>query len=317
MRGFDPKFKGFPQYILGVTQEIWDERGLGAKIDTYYDADVILRSPGGVVTGAAAKTAAALAVLVDFPDRTMLGEDVIWSGDTDAGMLASHRVLSTATYSGAGGFGATGGLPVTFRTVSESFAIENKIQEEWLIRDTGAILRQLGLEPRAWVQAQLGADGAPPPTNAVEPKARYAGRGNDNEWGARLAHLLQRILGSDLSAVSGEYDPACHLEYTGGLTGHGHASAARFWLGLRAAFPSAKLTVQHQIGREDPMMPPRAAVRWVLEGRHDGPGAFGAATGAEVRIMGITHAEFGRRGLRREYTLFDETSVWRQILRAG
>jgi hypothetical protein len=62
------------------------------------------------------------------------------------------------------------------------------------------------------------------------------------------------------------------------------------------------------------MMSPRAAVRWSLWGRHTGWGAFGAPTGAMVYVLGITHAEFGPWGLRREYTLFDETAVWKQIL---
>ena len=60
--------------------------------------------------------------------------------------------------------------------------------------------------------------------------------------------------------------------------------------------------------------PHRAAVRWSLDGRHDGFGAFGAPTGAPVHVMGITHAEFGPWGLRREFTLFDEISIWKQIL---
>ena len=69
----------------------------------------------------------------------------------------------------------------------------------------------------------------------------------------------------------------------------------------------------------DPMMPPRSAIRWSLHGTHSGWGAFGAPTGATVYVLGISHAEFGPfgtdgRGLRREYTLFDETAVWKQIL---
>ena len=28
MKGFDEKFKDFPNYILGITQEIWEQRGL-------------------------------------------------------------------------------------------------------------------------------------------------------------------------------------------------------------------------------------------------------------------------------------------------
>jgi len=61
-------------------------------------------------------------------------------------------------------------------------------------------------------------------------------------------------------------------------------------------------------------MPPRAALRWTLHGKHTGWGAFGTPTGAEVFILGASHAEFGPWGLRREFTLFDETAVWKQIL---
>jgi len=38
-------------------------------------------------------------------------------------------------------------------------------------------------------------------------------------------------------------------------------------------------------------------------------------------VLGITHAEFGQVGtnstrLRRDYTLYDETAIWKQILLA-
>jgi len=71
------------------------------------------------------------------------------------------------------------------------------------------------------------------------------------------------------------------------------------------------------------MMPPRAAVRWSLDGVHDGWGAFGAPTGAPVHIMGMAHAEYGpfgpngpceQGGLRRECALWDEIAIWKQIL---
>ena len=84
-------------------------------------------------------------------------------------------------------------------------------------------------------------------------------------------------------------------------------------MGLRASFPSATFEIHHVIGREDDKMPPRAALRWSLTGKHDGWGSFGAPTGAEVHIMGASHAEFGPWGLRREFALFDETAIWKQI----
>ena len=66
---------------------------------------------------------------------------------------------------------------------------------------------------------------------------------------------------------------------------------------------------------EEPLLPPRAAIRWSLTGKHSGWGSFGAPSGAEVHVMGICHAEFGPRGLRREWALLDETAIWMQILR--
>jgi hypothetical protein len=44
---------------------------------------------------------------------------------------------------------------------------------------------------------------------------------------------------------------------------------------LRSAFPSARFEVHHLIGREDPHMPRRAALRWSLTGTHDGFGRYG------------------------------------------
>ena len=61
------------------------------------------------------------------------------------------------------------------------------------------------------------------------------------------------------------------------------------------------------------MMPPRAAIRFGLYGKHDGWGRFGKPTGAEVYIMGAAHVEFGPWGIRREFVIFDETAIWKQI----
>ncbi|MEL7177099.1 MAG: nuclear transport factor 2 family protein, partial [Pseudomonadota bacterium] len=94
MRGFNNRFKDFPDYILGITQEIWEDRGLGARMKEYYHPKVIVRMPGGISHGEPASTAATMATLVEFPDRQLMGEDVIWSGDPEAGMLSSHRIIN-------------------------------------------------------------------------------------------------------------------------------------------------------------------------------------------------------------------------------
>ena len=35
MKGFDPKFIDFPDYILGITKELWEDRRI-AKLNDYY-----------------------------------------------------------------------------------------------------------------------------------------------------------------------------------------------------------------------------------------------------------------------------------------
>lgn len=312
MRGFDNRWKDFPDYILGITEEIWEGRGLGARMKEYYAPDVIVRMPGGVSVGEPASTMATMATLAEFPDRSLLGEDVIWSGSPEEGMLSSHRILSAATHLGSGAFGAATGRPVKFRAIADCYAKDGRILDEWLIRDNSAVLVQIGADPAEWARARA-EEGAAPLTEDTDVEGPYRGAGNDDPWGERFADLLERLMAAEFSAIPERYDRACHLEYPGAETGHGRAAADAFWLGLRAAFPSARFAVRHRIGREDPMMPPRAAVRWSLTGRHDGWGRYGRPTGAEVHVMGISHAEFGPRGLRREWTLIDDTAIWTQI----
>jgi hypothetical protein len=325
MKGFDEKFRDFPDYIIGITKEIWEDRGI-ATLHRYYAPDIVVRSPASVVVGNQGVIAATMATLAEFPDRTLLGEDVIWSGTPEEGMLSSHRLLSTATHLGDGAYGKATGRKLTYRIIADCHAIANQINDEWLIRDQGAIVRQMGWDPRDFARDQIAREGGPekcvkPLSPATDRSGTYKGRGNDNEWGARLTDTLTRIMGADMAAIGQVYDRAAQLEYPGGVTGHSWGDADRFWMSLRAAFPDAAFTIHHVIGRDDPMMPPRAAVRWSLHGRHSGWGAFGAPTGAEVYVLGITHAEFGPFGnggwgLRRDYTLFDETAIWKQILLA-
>ena len=245
----------------------------------YYASDVVVRTPAGVGHGEPGMTQATMETLIEFPDRVLLGEDVIWSGTPEDGMLSSHRILSKATHSG-GAFAEATGREVVYRALADCYAKDNQISDEWLVRDNGAALRQLGILPEDWARARVaeGRAGAPL-TPANDPEGPYLGRGNDNEWSARYAGFLSRMMEAEFSVIPAEYDRACELHYAGGVDGNGHAAADRFWLSLRAAFPSADFRIEHQIGREDPMMAPRAAVRWSLFGKHDGWGRIRAADG--------------------------------------
>ncbi|MGB0798278.1 MAG: nuclear transport factor 2 family protein [Planktomarina sp.] len=313
MKGFDPQFTDLPDYILKCTQMIWEGRDIAA-LDWHYGDDLLVRTPAGISQGNGAGKANTMATLAEFPDRQLLGEDVIWSGNDDAGFLSSHRILSTATHRG-GAFGPASGRKLTFRTIADTYSHTNRVWDEWLIRDNAAIAVQLGQTAQDAARAAiLAGDRQMPLTLATDIEGPYQGRGNDNIWGERHADILQRIMTADFAVIPAEYDRACHLSLPGGMEQHGKPAADAFWLGLRSSFPNADFTIEHQIGREDPMLSPRSAVRWSLTGAHDGWGRFGKPTGAQVHVMGVSHVEFGPWGLRREVTLFDEIAIWKQIL---
>jgi len=109
-------------------------------------------------------------------------------------------------------------------------------------------------------------------------------------------------------------DRAAHLEWPGGVTENVWDGADSFWLGLTSSFPSARFTIHHRIGCREPERAPRAALRWSLDGPHDGEGRYGVPTGADVHVMGISHCEFGPDGILREWVLIDDTAVWKQVL---
>lgn len=321
--GFSQRWKDFPDYIIGITKEIWEDRGVGT-LKHYYAGDIVVRSPMGIQQGNDQVIAATMATLNEFPDRQLFGEDVIWSGDAEIGFLSSHRIISTATHSNDGAFGEASGKQFSIRVLADCAAKEDTIYDEWLVRDYGGIVRQLGMDPKEYTKALIIREGGPdtcakPFTPDQDIDGGYHGKGNGNKWGARYAETLTHIMAKDFRLLPARYDRAVLTEYAGGLSGISHNSAKEFWIALRSAFPNATFRIHHQIGMDADMLPPRAAIRWSLDGVHEGWGAFGAPTGATVHVMGIAHAEYGPFGadgfsIRRECALFDEVAIWKQIL---
>lgn len=312
MKGFDPDYRDFPDFLHRTAQEVLSRDGP----PRHHHPAVILRRPEGIAYGPDQAAREWLYDLAAFPDRAMMSEEVIWSGSAQVGYFGSHRVLSEARHLGAGRFGAPTGRAVRYREITDSYAKAGQISDVWQIRDTGAVLRHLGLDPMDWARGQLATMDVEtqPFRPAIDSLGPYTGEGTGNQWGLAFEDILTRLLSGDFAVLDDQYDPACEVAHPSGTGGHGPRAAEAFWIGLRAAFPSAQVQVHHRLGMEEPLMPARAAVRWSLEGRHDGWGTFGAPTGAQVHVMGISHAEFGPGGLRREWTLIDAAAIWMQIL---
>lgn len=303
------EWRDFPDYIIDITRRIWEGRDIGS-LNQLYAPDIPVRTPMGVSRGNQGTIASTLTTLAEFPDRQLLAEDVIWS-ETDGHYLSSHRILSTGTHLGDGYFGPATGRRFAIRVIADCAARDGVIDDEWLVRDNGGLIRQLGGDPRAFAADLIARGAGPAFTPQADIPGPYTGTGNHSDWGAAYAATLQAHMDARPAT---SYDRAALADHAGARSLIGRDQIAQSWLGLRAAFPTARFTIHHQIGRCDPLMPPRAAIRWSLDGNHDGWGAFGRPTGARVHVMGMAQAEFGPWGIRRECALWDEIAIWHQIL---
>jgi hypothetical protein len=183
MTGLSNRWSDFPDYILGITRQIWEGRDI-AGLHHWYASEVPVRTPMGVAVGNVGAIASTMETLHEFPDRELLGEDVIWS-ETGGHYLSSHRISSTGTHTGDGFLGPATGRRFVVRVIADCAARGDVIGDEWLVRDNGGLIRQLGGDPRDFARTLIarvgGCDTAIRPfTPEADRPGPYTARGNDN-----------------------------------------------------------------------------------------------------------------------------------------
>ena len=320
MRGFDPKFVDFPDFIEKITREIWEDRGIGGSLDKYYAPDVIVRAANAITTDNRGVAASTLATLNEFPDRRLICEDVIWMGNEDDGFLSSHRLISVMRKRNDGAYGAGNGQLVRSRIIADCVVKDGVISEEWLVRDHGAFANCLGTTPRALAQSMVDADLARSGavtvfTPAVDVPGPYVATIDESTEASRYAEAWRRIWGAKSpAAIRDYYHQGASIAVAGGEMLSGHEDFDAFVISYLASFPDAEFTVDHLIVNRDPGQPVRLALRWSIEATHTGWGRFGAPSGARVYILGMTHAYMVGGRITMEWICTDEVAIWKQIL---
>lgn len=320
MKGFDDKFRTVPEYILGITREIWEERGVGAALQRYYADNVLVRAANGMLAGNKGVAAATLQTLHEFPDRRLIGEDVIWNGNEDDGFLSSHRLLSVKRHTGNGAYGRATGRLVRSRIIAECWIRENQVIEEWLVRDQDAFAR--GLEFTAEGLARQQAEQDLKTRGKViyfTPADDVAGNfqptiERDDEADAYATGWREIWQGKRPAAIASIYHQGAAVEVPGGAMVNGHIDLDRFVIGYLASFPDAEFRIDQLMINKEPRQAARLAMRWSINATHSGWGHFGIPTGAPVYIMGLTHAHMVNGLVTMEWILIDEVSIWKQII---
>ena len=312
-------YSDVPEFIYGITREIWEDRGIGGKLKKYYAPNILLRAATGFTGSNNGVTAQTLQTLYQFPNRQLVGEDVIWTGYSDGTFLSSHRLTSVMRHTGDGVLGNAQGKMVRSRIIADCWVRDQVVVEEWLVRDQAAFAKCLGLEPRVMAQQMTDRDirnGVPVTffVPAHDQPSRYQATMPDDEAVAAVVQGMGRIWqDKETQAIRDLYSAGAALHAPGGDVLYGHVDIDTFVLGYLASFPDAVLKIETARINRDPEQPVRVAVRWSLTGSHSGYGHFGEPTGAAVYVMAISHFNLTRNKVTAEYMVTDEVSIWKQI----
>ena len=318
MKGFDKKYKSFPDYILKITKQIWEGKDVNS-IANYYTEDIPVRSPFGVTYGNKPVIDATFATLKEFPNRQLLGEDIIWNKDSEDGYHSSHRILSKGTHLGDGSYGKPSGKNIYYRVIADCACKNNQVYDEWIVRDQGAMVRQIGFTPKEFAQKIIENEGGLENSKKIftlksDMKSEY--RPNPapkNSVGVKYSNILNTIFTNDYNFS--DYARAASIYWPGNKIGHGREDIEKFWQSLKGAFSNFKFSIEHIGYLEEQGKNPKASIRWFLDANHSNKTSdFGEATNKNIFIMGINHAEISDGKVIREWVLFDEVAIWKQIL---
>ena len=291
MKGFNKKYKDFPDYILKITKQIWEGKDVDS-IGEFYTENIPVRSPFGITYGNKPVIEATYNTLKEFPNRQLLGEDVIWNGNDDNGYHSSHRILSKGTHLGDGFYGKPTGKDIYYRVIADCACKDNQVYDEWIVRDQGAMVRQIGYTPKEFAQIMIDKEGG------LE-KAKKLFDKNDvklsdynpinvekNSPGEKYSKILSKVFeeGYDFK----DYNRASNIYWPGNKLGHGREDIAKLWNSLKSIFTDIKFTIEHVGYINEPNKNPRASIRWFLEGIHSKESKdYGEKTNSKLFIMGI------------------------------
>ncbi|MEO1574304.1 MAG: ester cyclase [Pseudomonadota bacterium] len=306
------------QYILRITFEIWEQRGI-ERIHDYYAEDTPVYALAGVTHGAQVVVDGTRAMLDAFPDRILVGDDVVCSGDVRRG-YSSHRIISTMTHRGAGPLGAPTGRQARILTIADCVVEDGRIVREWLFRDQFSLVRQLGLDPiavargvragqsaetRAWLAGELDRLNA---SSAVYDASEH-------EHGAWCAALLSALwMGVEPKTIEPYYAPYVALHAAGDHLLSGRDELLLRYAGLSAAFAVDRFEVEHVASPPATGDDQCLAVRWSAAAEHVGEFEGVAPTGRRVLIAGATHWRRHAGVVITEWTVFDTLGVLAQIV---
>lgn len=327
LEGFDDIYTDIVDYIVRCTHKIWDERDVGL-IYSHYTHNCVLYGTMGTIYNREDVVRDTIQRLVSLPERRGMATQVIWNGNDVDGFYTSHLVTGSGRHTQFGHYGPPTGRTFVSRTIADCMIHRNKIYREWVVADTMAIIKQLGLDPHAFAEnfAKVQFDkgllsldigenrrllGQLPP----ESEADVSIANNDLE--ADTLRWLHEVYNKRMfGKIKDVYAPT--VQYHGPMMRelYGVAAVTHQTLGLVGSIPDMAYMPQHICSVPCEEGGTKVAVRWLMEGHHLGYGILeelGPPTGKRVQVMGMTHYHYKNGRIVDEWNVYDELSILMQV----
>jgi hypothetical protein len=326
MRGYEDTYVDIVDYIIRITDRIWEDQDIGYIYDTYR-AGCRIFDDSGPRYGVERVVEDTIQSIDAFPDARHYADEVIWAGNEDEGFATSHRAINVGRHLGPWRWGPPTGRKINLWVIANCVSNENEIFEEWVLYNTAARLSQCGIDVRDAAR-RYGNEKLSVPLGEREltEVERLQGArkpepyGPAAEPGFDVEHVVRGLFQDtfnrrDLSAIDRVYAANVRWHGPSNREGYGRADVRSMARGLLATFPDLGLHVDevYWMGNEQEGF--SVSARWTAIGTHRGYALYGEPTGRRVHLWGLSQLYFDAGLIIEDWTLFNEFDVLAQLLR--
>lgn len=324
--GFDAEFVDIVDYIIRITHRIWEQKNVGLCYQYYADICPVF-TLGGYSECVESVVQNTLKTIAAFPDRTLIGENVVWKENDDGSYYSSHIITSIMTNTGASEFGPATNKTGRVTTVADCICSKNKLVKEWLVRDNSFLLKQLGID---LIDAAIRFAKITPHEKftqwhdseyqrVYETKHREDKFVNKDVWSSSdfSNAWMQTIFNQkQFSKLHEFYHIAAKQQWPGGRKSNGIAQISGTLIQWLAQCPDARVTVDHVATVPFGDNATDIAIRWSLAGTytpHDP--RLSELKGQRFFVLGSSHLRLEKQKIVKEITVFDEVSLYSNLIR--
>lgn len=327
MRGFEDRYTDIIDYIVGITEEIWDRKNIG-YLHHCYASDIFKMEDAGVFLGRGLVIADTSVVLQSLPDTATFADDCIWAGDDEIGFHTSHRVMLVARNTGPSELGPPTGRRVSYWVIANCVAKDNFIFEEWELSNPGMMMQQLGLDVDQMARSTAALTPAThpfaeyieridrfrdaPPADAPAPSSDTF---DPDSFERFVFHSIWNR--RHLQVIDQVYASTIRFHGTTNRELYGRVQVTEYVLSLLGTFPDLALTVDEVYWMGNDRDGYKISTRWSAVGTHLGHALYGPPTGREVFIWGLVQHTVHRGTITDEWSLFNEYHVMQELYRPG